>query len=119
MPANTDEQLDALIDKHTVALTKRTEILPVGADPELGHGGEDPIVIRSFDTRVVNTYELSKDVLTLIRTAQVELLNRLLKKEEALGRWSSDKQLYEREVGVLSELINQELKQLEDKGSTG
>lgn len=45
-------KLDKLIDKHTVALTKTTE--PDGTE------------IRSFDTRVVDTFKLAQEIADMV-----------------------------------------------------
>jgi tRNA(His) 5'-end guanylyltransferase len=48
------EEIDKLVEKHTVALTQT-------------HPKNVPEGLVSFDTRVVNTYELQQDLLSLFR----------------------------------------------------
>ena len=69
MPTDSSsEELDAIIDKATVALTGYTEEQTVNPDlPSL-------LEITDFDTRVVNTYELKQAIDRLIADKVAEEL---------------------------------------------
>lgn len=71
VPSNKQlrEKIEGLIEKHTVALTKT-------------HPENVPEGLVSFDTRVVNTYELENDLLQLF----IEQSNRQIMKLSELSR---------------------------------
>lgn len=68
------EIIDKIFEKHTVALTKR------------GDKDFNPPEIIDFDTIVVNSYEIKKEILSLLSQSLKEERARLRKEVEGMNR---------------------------------
>lgn len=75
-PDQGTDELEQILDKHTVALTSYTTTMPDG----------EPVTVTDHDTRVINIFEAKRDLDAHIRRATLEAQHTVIKNFEPLQR---------------------------------